>query len=228
MQTTYVLGMIFPTPFFDVVRKHAARNDIDPILVLSLVKQESAFTPNIGSGAGAVGLMQLMPATAVEVDPELTRADLLEPDTNIRIGTKYLKWLLTKFNGNIVLALAGYNAGPYAAERWLRANPEKRGMLEFIETIPYKETREYVSGIIRNYYWYSRRLTSDVPKSMTYFWNMYGPPALSKIQANDPIAPLTPGPGAPVFEPGKKPAGPEVDLGPRVGNGNSGEPELVE
>lgn len=228
METTYVLGMIFPTPYFDLVRKHASRNELDPILVLSLIKQESAFTPNIGSGAGAVGLMQLMPTTAVDVDPDITRADLLEPDTNIRTGTKYLKWLLTKFNGNIVAALAGYNAGPYAADRWLRANPEKRGMLEFIESIPYKETRDYVSAIVRNYYWYSRRLTSDVPKSMAYFWNMYGPPALQRVQANDPIAPIAPGPDARIFEPGKKPPGPDVDLGPGGAAPNNTDSDVVE
>ena len=145
--------------------------------MLSLIKQESAFNPGAGSNVGAVGLMQLMPQTAIEVNADITRADLLGAEVNIQTGARYLKRMLTKFNGNVVLALAAYNAGPAAADRWQKDSPQGRGMLEFIEGIPYRETREYVGSIIRNYYWYSKRLNGDIPKDIAYFWNIYGPPS---------------------------------------------------
>jgi outer membrane protein assembly factor BamD (BamD/ComL family) len=174
--SSYSLKMIFPLDFFETVKKYALENKLDPILVLSLIKQESAFDKDANSSVGAMGLMQLMPATASDTDPKISIANLIDPDENIRVGTKYLSKLLTRFNGNIVLALAGYNAGPNAADRWMRDTPVKRGMLEFIEGIPYKETREYVSSILRNYFWYSRRIDGISPKSLNYFWNVYGPP----------------------------------------------------
>jgi soluble lytic murein transglycosylase len=123
-----------------------------------------------------MGLMQLMPTTAVETIPTVPRSELTEPEPNIRVGTTYLRKVLNRFNGNIALALAGYNAGPNAADRWYKALGPKKGLLEFIETIPYKETREYVATIIRNYFWYSKLLNGETPKSLGYFWNTYGPP----------------------------------------------------
>jgi soluble lytic murein transglycosylase len=170
------LRMIFPLAYMDIVRKYAAEMGLDPILVLSLIKQESAFEVSAISSSGALGLMQLMPTTASDTDPKIKRVDLVEAEHNIRVGTKYLKQLMTRFNGNIVLSLAGYNAGPNAADRWMKAAPTQRSMLEFIETIPYKETREYVSSIIRNYFWYSKRINGASDKSLAYFWNVYGPP----------------------------------------------------
>lgn len=167
----YGLQMIFPMDFFDLIKKYSNENGLDPILVLSLIKQESAFDEEVNSGVGAMGLMQLMPTTASETDPQVSIANLLEAEPNIRVGTKYLKKLMTRFNGNIVLALAGYNAGPNAADRWIRDNPQGRGIQEFIESIPYKETREYVGSIIRNYYWYSRQLNGQLPKSLGFFWS---------------------------------------------------------
>lgn len=174
--SSYGLRMIFPIAYMDLIKKYSMENQIDPILVLSLIKQESAFDEDALSWVGATGLMQLMPQTAVETMPDVKLADLVQADDNIKVGTRYLKKLLVKFNGNIVLSLSGYNAGPNATERWLRDMPAKRGMLEFIETIPYKETRDYVSSIVRNYYWYSRKINGDVPKTLNYFWNTYGPP----------------------------------------------------
>lgn len=173
---SYGLRLIFPTAYYDEIQKAAQDQKLDPILVLSLIKQESAFQAEAGSTVGASGLMQLMPATAVETEPGVRRVDLLEPAINIRVGTKYLKKMLDKYNGNIVFALAAYNAGPGALDRWIRDGRSKRGMLDFIELIPYKETREYVGSIVKNYYWYSKRILGESPKSLSYFWNMVGPP----------------------------------------------------
>lgn len=170
--------MIFPLSFLEDIKKYSSETGLDPILILSLIKQESAFDPSASSGVGAQGLMQIMPQTAVETDSSVNLADLTDPETSIRTGTRYFKMLMQRFNGNIVLSLAAYNAGPNAVDRWLREIPAKRGLQEFIESIPYRETREYVAGIIRNYYWYSRKITGDFPKTLNYFWNVYGPPDL--------------------------------------------------
>ena len=184
------LAMVFPLEQLDEIRKQSAVVEVDPVLVLGLIKQESAFDKSAISGSGALGLMQLMPATASDTDPSVDRADLVQPATNIRVGATYLKHLLTRFNGNIVLALAGYNAGPNAADRWFREQGTKRGMLDFIETIPYKETREYVASIVRNYYWYSRKLTPNEPaKALSFFWSPYAPSgAPSSVPGADNVA----------------------------------------
>lgn len=193
--STYGLRMIFPVVHLELIQKYAKEERLDPILVLSLMKQESAFDSGILSSAGATGLMQLMPATAVDTDPTVKRADLVDPETNIRVGTKYLKKVLTRFNGNIAFALAGYNAGPNAVARWVREGKGNKGLLEFIEAIPYKETREYVSSIIRNYFWYSRKFTGEGPRTLSYFWNMYGPP---ELPSEIPTQPVTPDPVKPI------------------------------
>jgi soluble lytic murein transglycosylase len=171
--------MIFPVVHYDLIKQNAAANQLDPILVLSLMKQESAFEADVASSVGASGLMQLMPATASETEPGIRRADLVIPEHNVRVGTKYLRKLLDKYNGNIAFALAAYNAGPGNLDKWIREGKTRHGLLEFIEQIPFKETREYVSSIIRNHYWYSKTLSTDPPKSLGYFWNLYGPPELA-------------------------------------------------
>ena len=174
--SSHGLRLVFPLVYFDQIQRTALQQKLDPVLVLSLIKQESAFDSGVLSPAGAMGLMQLMPTTALEVEPDVKRADLTLLDTNTRIGTKYFRKLLNKYNGNIALSLAAYNAGPGSVDRWVREGRAKRGLLEFIEQIPYKETREYVATIIRNYFWYSKKINGETIKSIDYFWNVYGPP----------------------------------------------------
>ncbi len=169
VSSSYCLRLIFPSAFSDSIQRYASEQGLDPILMFSLIKQESAFNEEAHSSAGALGLMQLMPATANDTDPTTASPELLKSENNIRVGTLYFKKLLTRFNGNIALAVAGYNAGPNAVQRWLKENP-KRGMTEFIEMIPYRETREYVASIIRNYYWYSLQINGTFEKSLDYFW----------------------------------------------------------
>ncbi len=169
--SSHALRMVFPVSYITSIEKYAEEHQVDPVLVLSLIKQESAFDPSVSSPVGATGLMQIMFTTAVDTVSDVTLSELLEVNTNINVGTKYLKRLLNRFNGNIVMALAGYNAGPTVADRWYKDKPSKMGMLEFIETIPYQETREYVCSIIRNYFWYSKKLNGEAPKSLSYFWN---------------------------------------------------------
>lgn len=154
----------------EVVEKQAKAQGLDPLLVLSLIKQESAFDAQIGSHVGATGLMQLMPTTALDVENNLDLADLMNPNDNVRVGTKYLARMLGKFNGNIAFALAAYNAGPSAMDRWIREKRTEGGLLEFVEQIPYKETQGYVGSIIRNYYWYSHLAGKPLPQ-LSFFWN---------------------------------------------------------
>lgn len=115
--------------------------------------------------------MQLMPYTALETDPKVILSELLGSDENIRVGIIYLNKLLTKYKGNVVYALGAYNAGPTAMDRWIKNSPTKRGMTEFIESITYRETREYVGAIIRNYFWYTRRVKGERLLNFNYFWN---------------------------------------------------------
>lgn len=171
INTTYVVQMIFPTPYLPLIDKHAKENSLDPILVLSLIKQESAFRASASSAVGAQGLMQLMHGTALDLSADLVKRDLLDTEKNLNVGARYLSKMLTRFNGNIALALAAYNAGPGAVDRWLKNGTKKDDLLLFIESVPYKETREYVAGIIRNYYWYSSLLPGAAPvKPLSYFW----------------------------------------------------------
>ncbi len=130
---------------------------LDPYLVLSVIRQESAFNQRARSSAGALGLMQLRPSTARELE-RVSRNQLWKPQVNIRLGVKYLKKLVSSFDGDVELALAAYNAGPNRIKQWLKRYPISNRLL-FLDLLPLKETREYVSSIARNYYWYSKLYT---------------------------------------------------------------------
>jgi soluble lytic murein transglycosylase-like protein len=166
------LKMLFPPRLWKEVQKHALEKNLDPILVLSLIKQESAFHHKAHSGAGARGLMQLMPTTAIEIDDTIEKTQLVEIEPNLRAGTAYLARLIKRFQGNTILSLAGYNAGPSAANRWLKSGKKENPTpLEYIESIPYRETREYVGSILRNYYWYAKLLESKTKApEIESFW----------------------------------------------------------
>lgn len=146
------LELRFPTAFKNIVSYHASKNGIVSDWVFSLIRQESAFTPDAKSSVGAMGLMQIMPNTG----KQLTRSagisyrgqtTLLDPEKNVQLGTLYLSQLLKKFDGNIIFATAAYNAGPYRVDKWI---PEVKPLPAdiWIETIPIQETREYVQNIM--------------------------------------------------------------------------------
>jgi hypothetical protein len=168
--SAYGLHLIFPLDYFKIISKNATETKIDPLLVMSLIKQESAFDKMANSSVGAIGLMQLMPYTALDTDSKVILSDLFDANENIRVGVLYLNKLLTRYKGNIVYALGAYNAGPNAMDRWIKAASPKRTAIEFIESITYRETREYVGAIIRNYFWYARRLKGENTLNLNYFW----------------------------------------------------------
>jgi len=144
------LKLHFPLAYFDLVRSKQSK--IDPLLILSLIRQESAFNKEARSIAGARGLMQVMPATARMVSKVRT-SRLYEPAINIDIGTKYFLSQLRQYDGDVEFTLAAYNAGTTRVDDWRKRYPTDNRLL-FLDLIPFRETREYVSAILRNYFWY--------------------------------------------------------------------------
>ena len=146
--------ILFPEPYWSIIKTESAKNDLDPYLVASLIRQESEFNPSAISYANAWGLMQLLPSVGKSLAHQEGMAhfqtfQLLDPETNIRLGTRYLKQTLDHFGGVAEYALAAYNAGDSRVEDWQAAGPYS-GMDEFVESIPFTQTREYVQAILRN------------------------------------------------------------------------------
>jgi soluble lytic murein transglycosylase len=146
--------ILYPQPYWATIKAEAARKNLDPYLVASLIRQESEFSPSVISYANAYGLMQLLPTTGKMMAREegigsVQPYQLLDPETNIKLGTRYLHQLLEKFGGVQEYALAAYNAGDGRVVDWEAAGPY-RGMDEFVESIPFTQTREYVEAILRN------------------------------------------------------------------------------
>lgn len=183
------LDLVFPVAEWPIIEKQAVLQNVDPIVILSLMKQESAFEREAGSSVGAVGYMQLMPFTASDMEPNVERRGLLDAETNIRIGTKYLKKMLDRYKGNVALALSAYNAGPTATDRWIREGRASRSFLEYVEQIPYKETRDYVGTIFRNVVWYRFRLKAERVNGFGEFWPN---PVLPTPQPDKSVSQVTP------------------------------------
>jgi soluble lytic murein transglycosylase len=164
--------------------------DPDPAFSLAIMRQESNFDLGIVSGSGARGLMQLMPGTAQTVahrlgEPTSTLLLTTDPGHNMRMGTAYLREMLTKFDNSVPLAAAAYNAGPNRVMQWLAENGDPRGgdtrggdtrggdprvgdqsMIDWIEMIPYNETRNYVQRVLENVVVYQARQTATLPETM--------------------------------------------------------------
>lgn len=148
------LRILYPEPWWDTIKAESAKNNLDPYLVASLIRQESEFNPSVISYANAYGLMQLLPRVGRDMARQEGMRDfkiyqLLDPQTNIRLGTRYLREMLDKFGGVQEYALAAYNAGDNRVVDWRAAGPYS-GMDEFVESIPFTQTRNYVESILRN------------------------------------------------------------------------------
>ncbi|MBS1959442.1 MAG: transglycosylase SLT domain-containing protein [Bdellovibrionales bacterium] len=164
-----IIEIIFPERYMKEIETSAIQSRIDPLLVASLTKQESGFRANILSSSGALGLMQLMPFTALDVDDEVPLHNLKDPKTNIRLGTQYLASLMDKYNNNVIFSLAAYNAGPNRVSKWRKDSKVDADMIEFIESIPFRETRDYVMSILRNRYWYQYRKGYPLKSTFEYW-----------------------------------------------------------
>ncbi|HEY0794831.1 MAG TPA: transglycosylase SLT domain-containing protein [Acidisarcina sp.] len=146
--------ILFPQSYWGVIKTESAKNGLDPYMVAALIRQETEFNPAAVSNKSAYGLMQLIPAAGksmakAEGIKHFETSMLLDPAMNIRLGARYLKMTLDKFGGQPEYAFAAYNAGDERVYDW-QSIGHYHGIDEFVESIPFTETREYVQAIVRN------------------------------------------------------------------------------
>jgi soluble lytic murein transglycosylase len=157
-----IWDLLFPTTFRTLVRRHASLNRLDPYLVMALIRQESAFNPQATSPSNALGLMQIVPGTVTRSRryQRTVAQRLYNPTYNVRFGCAYLRKLLKQFDGNVPEALAAYNAGPSRVSQWL-SDYSFRDPQEFVESIPFQETRIYVKGVLKDRMIYHQLVTAS-------------------------------------------------------------------
>ena len=150
------LKLIYPVNYEDIVNYYAKDYKISPYLFLSLIREESHFDKNAKSSVGAVGLSQLMKPTASFIEKtNVSTAYLLNPENNIKTGMKYFNYLTKEFNNNVYLSILAYNAGPGSVKKWLENPLIASGDIdEFVENIPYLETKNYIKKILSSYFIY--------------------------------------------------------------------------
>ncbi len=150
---------------------------VDKALILAIARQESSFNPNARGRSGAVGLMQVMPATARSLG---AKGKLNDPAVNLEVGQRYVRRLLAddRINGNLMVFAASYNVGPAAVARWTEVNPSEDALL-FMESIPYPQTRMFVQRVLTNYWTYRNRFGQSSPSLNTVAsgsWPLYDGP----------------------------------------------------
>lgn len=143
----------FPIAYEDIYKANSKEFNIPLSFIYGVSRQESMLNATIKSHAGAVGLMQLMPATAKQMARKhkakyKNSRDLVDPKLNVFLGTAYLKYLMNKFDNNRILVAVGYNAGPGRAINWASKDGKTRDVAQYVENIPFKETRQYVQNVI--------------------------------------------------------------------------------
>ena len=171
------MGQRFPTPFRKEVQAWAQASGLDPAYVYGLIRQESRFVMDARSSVGASGLMQLMPSTArwtaKKIGLPFSAEAITDRDTNIKLGTSYLKLVLDDFDGSQPMATAAYNAGPSRPRRW-RDGPVLEPAV-WAENIPFNETRDYVKKVLSNATVYAALLGEPAPSLKTRLGRMIGP-----------------------------------------------------
>jgi soluble lytic murein transglycosylase len=161
-------SVAYPTGLIPTIKTQGL-NGVNPYLVAAIIREESQYDVRAVSRVGAIGLMQVMPATANQVAqrhhfPAVTREDLFDQETNVRIGARYVEQLLAQFSGNVVHTIAAYNAGPIVVGNWADQH-RGRSQDEFVELIPFQETRQYVKRVLRSFKEYLRLAGSAGPVS---------------------------------------------------------------
>jgi len=156
----------FPMAYKTQVHQNAKKQRLNPAIIFGLIRRESAFKVNAYSPVGARGLMQIMPRTGQQIARELKekwrgKDGLFNPVTNLKYGSYYYKQLLNQFNGHYALAAAAYNAGPHRVNRWLPSDGSLAADI-WIETIPFKETRAYVSAVLTYALIYQKQLKKNI------------------------------------------------------------------
>ena len=167
------LKILFPLPYLNQI-KDITKN-FDPIIALSLIRQESGFNRHAKSHVGARGLMQLMPDTAKRIKRRVSKNQLYNANLNINIGTKFFNKLLTRYDNNLVYSLAAYNAGMRRIDDWQEKNYVNNNatMLNNIENIPFLETRKYVKLIFRNIFFYKMLLGDESMQDPNHLNKIY-------------------------------------------------------
>ncbi|MCC6141885.1 MAG: transglycosylase SLT domain-containing protein [Nitrospira sp.] len=161
-------AVAYPTGLIPTIKTQNL-NGVNPYLVAAIIREESQYDVRAVSRVGAIGLMQVMPATANQVAqrhhlPAVTREDLFDQETNIRIGARYVEQLLGQFSGDVIQTIAAYNAGPIAVGNWAGLH-KGRSQDEFVELIPFQETRQYVKRVLRSFKEYLRLAGTALPVS---------------------------------------------------------------
>ena len=155
----------YPFPYFQEIEKWSISRQLNPLLVTALMRQESRFQTKIKSPVGATGLMQVMPSTAAWIAPQMNadikKINLENANDNIMLGTWYLDYTHRQYSNNSMLAIASYNAGPGNVAKWLQTIP-KKDPDEFVEEIPFDETKNYVRQVFGNYWNYLRLYNPEV------------------------------------------------------------------
>jgi soluble lytic murein transglycosylase len=163
---------LYPLAYNEAIVPTAQKLKISPLLVLSIVRQESKFDPETRSPVGALGLMQVMPATAAFITPkmEMPNYNLILPPDNIKIGSWYLAHMHDEVKNDSLLAVASYNAGPGNVSKWVKKigfnNPD-----EFVEDIPFDETQGYVRNVLGNYWNYLRIYNPEISEKVKNLLN---------------------------------------------------------
>jgi soluble lytic murein transglycosylase len=148
----------YPLAYWELIKKYAVQNSLDPFLVAAVIRQESAYDPEAISSANAQGLMQLVPLTGKKVAKQaglrnFDPSQLYDPETNILLGTKYLASLLDQYTSDLYRSLAAYNAGPDATIKWW-TDPGIEDQEVIVENITYRATQNYIKQVIRNQHYY--------------------------------------------------------------------------
>lgn len=156
---------LYPWPFMTDIQAAAQAQKVNVLLVTGLIRQESRFMPGIESGVGAKGLMQVMPETAAYIaeNINLKQYKLTEPKDNLKLGTWYMDYVHDEWDGNSMLAVASYNAGPGAVGDWVKRF-QGLDVDTFVERIPFPETKGYVSSVFENYWNYMRLYNPEMMK----------------------------------------------------------------
>ncbi len=186
---THDFALRYPTPYRETMAAYVRDNQLDEAWVYGLIRQESRFVNVAKSGVGASGLMQVMPATARWIVKRMGLGDyhpgmINRVDTNIQLGTYYLRHVLDEMNGQPLLATAAYNAGPSRPKRWANEKPMEGAV--YAETIPFTETRDYVQKVMANAHFYAYRLGLKLQSFKQRIGNVAGAEATTITSEESP------------------------------------------
>ncbi|MDA0674379.1 MAG: transglycosylase SLT domain-containing protein, partial [Cyanobacteria bacterium] len=159
---------LYPFPFAAAIARWAAQRQLNPLLVTALIRQESRFEPTIRSMVGAAGLMQVMPSTAdwIQSQTDITITSLDNPEDNLNLGTWYLDYTHREYDNNSLYAVASYNAGPGNVADWIDRD-NYRDADDFVDRIPFPETKDYVKSVFGGYWNYLRLYNPDIAQRLT-------------------------------------------------------------